>query len=62
MFELAAQVEQGAMPRPDLIVLPTGSYAPGQVFSARVYVDAGPSDGDPSTLADTLGAYDRPWR
>lgn len=25
MFELAAQVEQGAMPRPDLIVLPTGS-------------------------------------
>ena len=41
-----------------LVVLPTGSYLPGQVLSARLYVDAGPSDGDPSTFADTLGAYD----
>jgi YD repeat-containing protein len=41
-----------------LAVLPTGSFAPGQVFSARIYVDMGASDGDPTTFADTLGAYD----
>ena len=41
-----------------LVVLPSGSYSPGQTVLARVFVDAGPSDGDSTSFQDVLGAYD----
>lgn len=41
-----------------LLEIPTGTYAPGQTIRARVLIDVGPSDDDPTTWSDVLGAYD----
>ena len=39
-----------------VVALPDGPFAVGDAFVARIFVDMGPSDGNPTTFRDVLGA------